>query len=149
MKKDDLRLWLDSYKELRVDELRLWRRHQKLRAQVTRVTTQLRDTPGGGGGDREALLAALADEDAEAMALHNKARTRRREIEKFVDNLSVPIHRAILRLRYVECMNWVAVQMTLQKSGYYYNEKYLFELHGNAMKEAREIWKQRRQIEDG
>lgn len=147
--RDDLRLWLESYREMRAEELRLWRRHQQLRAQATRITTQYKDMPGGGAGDPGALLAALADEDTEALNMHSKARARRQEIESFIDELAEPLHRTILRLRYVECMQWLPLRFALQKAGYYYEERQIFEHHGAALKEARALWKQRKETDNG
>ena len=147
--KDECRLWLESYRELRTEEDRLWQRHQRLLTQATRITSQLKDVPVGGGGDKEQLLAALADEDGEAMAMHARAQERRREIEAFIDTLPTPNSRIILRYRYVELMQWDKLMMALRKSGIWYERSQIFRLHGVALKEARAAWRKRKEAERG
>ena len=147
--KDECRLWLESYRELRTEEERLWQRHQRLLSQATRITAQLKDVPVGGGGDKEQLLAALADEDGEAMAMHARAQQRRREIEEFIDTIPTPNSRIILRYRYVELMPWEKLMMALQKSGIWYERSHIFRLHGIALKEARSAWRHRKEAEHG
>jgi len=145
--KDECRLWLESYRELKTEEYRHWQRQQRLMAQALRVTTQLRDVPVGGGGDKEQLLAALADEGNEALELHYKAQDRRREIEEFIDTLPSQNSRIILRYRYVELMPWEKLMMALQKSGIWYERSHIFRLHGIALKEARSAWRHRKEAE--
>ena len=140
---DDCRAWLESYSELRVEAARLQRQHHRLMDQATRVTTRLTKEPKGGGGDREKLLAALADADGEALRKQTEALERMREIEEFIDELPTKECRIILRLRYIELLKWKKVKWALQKSGIYYEEAQIYRLHGQALREARALWKER------
>jgi hypothetical protein len=101
--------------------------------------------PGGGDSDKEKLLAALADEGGEALAKHAEAESRRREIEEFINTLPTPVCRIILRYRYVECLPWTRVIFALRQSGIYYEERQIYYLHGNALKEARKVWRSRKE----
>ena len=146
--KDDVRLWLESYRELKFEADRLWRKHQQLMSQATRVTTQLSPTPGRGGGDKEQLLAALADADDEVIEKSLAATERMREIEKFIDSIPTAVCRVILRLRYIELLHWKDLERRLKKSGTYsYEQAQIFRLHGAALREARELWDSRKERE--
>lgn len=143
--KDEVRLWLESYRELKDNVNRLSQKHARLLAQATRTTTQYRDMPGGGDGDKEKLLAALADDADELFTLMTRARERMRELEEFIDCIPTPICRIILRHRYIEGLSWVQMQFALQKSGYFYERTHIFRLHGDALKEARTLWRERKE----
>ena len=138
---DDCRAWLESYSELRVEAARLQRQHHRLMDQATRVTTRLTKEPKG-GGDRENLLAALADADGEALRKHTEALKRMREIEEFIDQLPTRESRIILRLRYIDLMKWRKIKYALEKSRIYYEERQIYRLHGQALREARKIWEE-------
>ena len=140
---DDCRAWLESYGELRVEAARLQRQHHRLMDQATQVTTRLTKEPKGRGGDRERLLAALADADGEALRKQTEALERMREIEEFIDELPTKECRIILRLRYIELLKWKRVKWALQKSNIYYEEAQIYRLHGQALREARALWKER------
>ena len=141
--KDECRLWLESYKELRTEANRLWLRHERLRAQATRMTAQISLAPGGGSADKEKILAALADADEEAFVKYSQAVERMHEIETFIDSLPTRESRIILRHRYIELLRWPQVKRTLERSGIYYGDAQIFRLHGIALKEAREAWNKR------
>lgn len=143
--KDECRAWLESYRELRTEANRLWQRHLRLAAQATRTTTQLSLVPGGGGSDRERMLAMLADSDEEAMSKHKEAVERMHEIEQFIDSLPTRESRIILRHRYIELLSWVQVKRALEKSRIYYEERQIYNLHGLALREAREAWYERKE----
>ena len=147
--KDEVRVWLESYRELRDNVSRLNQKYLSMMAQATRVTTQYRDMPGGGDSDKEKLLAALADEAGDILALRDKAHERMLELEEFIDNIPTPICRIILRHRYLEGLSWVQMQFALQKSGYYYERTHIFRLHGDALKEARALWRKRKEEHNG
>ena len=142
--KDDCRLWLESYRELRVEADRLWRRHIRLANQATRTTTQLSPVPGGGGGDRGQILAMLADSDREAVAKHAEALECMKDIEDFIERLPTRESRIILRLRYVELLRWPQVKRALERSHVFYEERQIYRLHGIALREARELWNERK-----
>ena len=139
---DDCRAFLESYRELRSEAARLRQKHRRLQDQATRVTTQISGMPHGGGADREKLLAALADADGEAVRKMTEAVERQQEIEAFIDRVPTPISRVILRHRYAEAMGWREVERALAKSQWVYSLDHIYRLHGIALREAREVWKE-------
>lgn len=141
---DECRAWLESYQELRSEADRQWRKHMRLRDQATQITARLSLVPGGGGGDKEKLLAALADAAEEALQKQQAALDRQQEIERFIDCIPTPVCRQILRLRYVDLCTWREVEKRLKKTGTYYEERQIFNLHGKALREARTIWEEQR-----
>lgn len=146
---DECRAWLESYRELRFDILRLQRKHQSLWDQATKITTKLSLVPGGGNSDRDRLLTMLADADEEVIGKYIEAVTRQQEIDRFIDNIPTDTHRMILRLRYVELLDWRSVEKTLCKSGVYYSLDHIYRLHGIALREARELWRKDKSHDSG
>lgn len=134
------REWLESYRELHAEVRRLRAKHRSLLEQAESITAKLSPTPGGGGGDHEQLLAALADADAETAAELRKAEQRAREIERFIRALPTDTSRIILRARYLTMLSWAEVRRTLARSGMKYSKDHLYKLHKKALAEAEEKW---------
>lgn len=141
---DECRQFLESYRELRTEVTRLWMRHERLWNQATRVTPRMSLTPGGGGSDRDNLLTMLADADGEALTKYAEADLRQHMIEDFIDDIPTAMSRIILRLRYVELLDWRDIPKALEKSRIYYSEQHIYRLHGIALREARELWNKRK-----
>lgn len=146
---DECRAWLESYRDLRFEILRLQRKHQSLWDQATGITAKLSPVPGGGGGDRDRLLTMLSDADEEVIGKYIEALARQQEIDRFIDEIPTDVCRMILRLRYVELLPWQKVNKILEKSGIYYSLENIFKLHGKALREARDLWGQRKENTDG
>lgn len=142
---DECRAWLESYRELRFEVLRLQRKHQSLWDQATGITAKLSPVPGGGGGDREKLLAMLSDADEEVIDKYLEAAIRQQEIERFIEDIPSAISRIILRLRYVELLRWPEIEAALTDSKIYYEARQIYRLHGIALREARELWNKRKE----
>lgn len=134
------REWLESYRELHAEVRRLRAKHQALMDQAASITARLSPTPGGGGGDHEQLLAALADTDAETSAALRRAEQRAREIERFIRALPTDTSRIILRARYLSQQDWQTVRRTLARSGLRYSKDHLYKLHRKALEEAETEW---------
>ena len=134
------REWLESYRELHAEVRRLRAKHRSLLEQAESITARLSPTPGGGGGDHEQLLAALADADAETADALRKAEQRAREIERFIRALPTDTSRIILRARYLTMLSWTEVRRTLARSGMKYSKDHLYKLHKKALVEAEEKW---------
>lgn len=140
---DECRAWLESHRELRVEANRLWNRHLRLADQATRMTSQISAVPGGGGSDREKLLAALADSDGEAVEKYAQAEDRMHEIEDFIDQLPTRSSRIILRYRYIELLRWQDIEKAMAKNHMNYTLDHIYRMHGAALKEARRAWNER------
>lgn len=145
---DPVRAYLASVAEARLDAKRLGLKLRRLEAQATRVTASLTGMPGGGGSDRELLLAKLADMRVDCELAKLRAEEKEKEVAAFIDKLDNPMSRMILKLRYCECLGWIAtrkyqrsVQEELVKvAGLDYGDSNLYRLHGIALNEAREIY---------
>lgn len=135
------REWLESYRELRFEVQRLRGRHAMLIEQATNVVAKLSLSPRGGGGDKEQVLAALADASEEADRRLAEAEAQERELEQFIDGIDSSSSRIILRARYLSVQNWHTVRRTLAKAGLKYTEDHIYRLHRQAMKEAEEKWR--------
>ena len=134
------REWLESYRELRA-ELRLLRaKHQSLMDQAASITAKLSPTPGGGSGDHEQLLAALADADAETAKALRRAEQRARQISNFICCIPNSTSRAILSIRYLSTLSWTGVQRELARAGMRYSKDHLYKLHKKALEEAEPRW---------
>ena len=134
------REWLESYRELHAEVRRLRAKHRSLLEQAESITARLSPTPGGGGGDHEQLLAALADADAETADALRKAEQRARDIERFIRALPTDTSRIILRARYLSQQDWQTVRRTLARSGLRYSKDHLYKLHRKALEEAETEW---------
>lgn len=140
---DPVVTFLRSATAAKLEVSRRSRRIQILESQCTRITTAPRATAGGGGGrnDREDLLAELADaRDEEDLAIRRELELYR-TVSLFIDHISDPISRFILRLRYLEGCTWTDAQRKLYQDGTYYSERHLRRLHGKALDEARTLWR--------
>ena len=134
------REWLESYRELNSEVHRLRRKHLSLLEQATNTTAHLSATPGGGGGDSEQLLAALADADAETAAALREAEKRAKKIRNFIEKIPCDSYRIILRARYLSQQSWQEIRRTLARSGFRYSEDHLYKLHKKALEEAEKRW---------
>ncbi len=146
---DECREWLDSYKELKVEAARLFRRHEQLFTQATQITARLSLEPKGGGGDAENLLAALSDADAEALQKYAEAQSRMREIEDFIGVLPDRMGRIVLKLRYVDLLRWRDIKRELAKLNLNYEDAQIYRFHGIGLREARQEWKRRKEKQHG
>jgi len=142
---DECRAWLESYGELKLEAMRMTRRRRQLLDQATQITSRISPVPGGGSGDKEKLLAALADAEGEAYRKETEALERYAEIEQFIDAIPTPESRTILRLRYLDRLRWADVRRAMTKSNLYYEERQIYRLHGQALREARAEWNRRKE----
>lgn len=141
--KDPVRAYLNSVLECRMEAARSRRKFEMLEARATSITAQLSGMPFGGGSDREALLAALADASGDYYRQMVAAEQRELEVSKFIDSLPDSSHRVILKLRYVDCKRWSKVLKAYRDNGVEMSERQMFLLHGAALKAAREKYKEK------
>jgi hypothetical protein len=138
---DPARTYLNSVRALRVEQERLRLHSEELMTRCAKMTASLTGMPRGGGDGIEALWALLADEDRDYVERLRETRARVAEVEGFIDRTdATDLQKEILKLRYLECMDWRTVQKTLRKSGSWYEERQVFEHHGRALNCARELW---------
>ena len=139
---DPVREFLNSVRESRMDAKRLQSKLSQLEARATSITSQLSGMPRGGGADRDAVLASLADVCDEYYRQLAGAEKQELRVSNFIDTLSETKHRMILKLRYLECKRWPRVLADLKSAGLDIEKSRMFVLHGEALKEAREKFKE-------
>lgn len=144
---DPVRCFLSSVAEARLEARRLGFRIRRLEAQATKLTTSLTGMPVA-HGDSGNLLAALADMRTECGHAQVQAERQEEKVAEFIEKIDDPTSRMILKLRYCECLDWVgrphrrSVIGELAKVGLYYSERQIYRLHGRALNEARELYKE-------
>jgi len=93
--------------------------------------------PGGGDAHRDALLLTVAEQSDELLLRTQDYVRRITAVEDFIATMPDVRHRAVLRLRYVDCKRWDDVRESLKEYGIYYEDAQIFRLHGKALQEAR------------
>lgn len=139
---DPVRAFLNSVRESRMDAKRLQSKLSQLEARAMSITSQLSGMPRGGGADRDAVLASLADVCEEYYYQLAEAEKQELRVLAFIESLSETNYRMILKLRYIECKRWPRVLADLKSAGLDIEERRMFVLHGEALKEAREKFKE-------
>ena len=138
--RDEVIEFLDSAQQARARKLSFELRLTEVRAQAERMTKAMSPTPPGGGSDgsgQELIWAALADETTRYVEELKACGDVIDMVDNFIDSLKLPlIHREVLRLRHCNGLKWKQVQLMVRKVGYWYSEKYLWEMHRVAMEEA-------------
>ena len=83
----------------------------------------------------------LCDAREEALAAMEREQERLREIGAFIDRVEgADVLRIILRLRYLEYLNWAAVQRAMERVGLWYSERQILRLHEKALEAAAALW---------
>ena len=140
--RDELKLWLSSVREKRFDYMAAVWKAEDLRRRCETVTAGWSTEPHGSGDmRRDGPLVALAAKEAELPGLYRAWEQRENEVGAFLDKLDSPAYRALLKLRYVDLLRWPVVQDRMEQLRLYYSERQIFNLHGQALNAARELWR--------
>jgi hypothetical protein len=139
---DAVREFLESAKWAHAKAARLLRKVKSLETQVEHITPSYSGMPGGSGGDSSkawVALAQLRDDYGKELVL---AAEQERRVAEFVESLPTPVYREVLSLRYCEGLHWSEVIERMKEAGLFYEDRYVYRLHGRALNEAREKWKE-------
>lgn len=136
----DVKEYLKSVWLARVEIERLSVRIKEMETQAFKTTPQITGMPRGGGADAQALWAKILDDTDKLYAKQNYYYDHVKQVEEFIDLLPTDKHKEILKLRYVNCLNWPEVARLLEHAGFYYDIRQVFRLHGAALEEARKLW---------
>ena len=139
---DPVRELLNSVLESRIEAKRIERKLAVLEARVTKVTAELTGMPGGGTSDRNAALAAFSDLTRDYYERLVAAEKRETEVSDFINRLQNTDSRIILKLRYLDCKRWPKVLEAMNRAGREIEQRQMFKLHGRALAEARELYKE-------
>lgn len=136
--------YLHSVKSAWVNYRRAQRKAEEQREQCENVTANWNGAPGGGGDPhKDAPLVALAQASAEEDRLRRIWEARRDEVEQFLSGIPDERYRIILWLRYADQMTWPEIAKELEEYGFYYAERHVTRLHGEALAAVRELWQER------
>lgn len=90
-------------------------RFLSLYERATKTTTVLTGMPGGGGSDREAVLANMADARSDADAWFSLVKDRKKLVNSFLEEVEVDdYYKEMLTQRYILCMPWVTIHYLLR-----------------------------------
>ena len=140
--RDPVREFLNSVLESRIEVKRIERKLKVLEARVLNITSQLTGMPSGGAADRNAVLAAYSDISQDYYARLAEAERKEMAVAEFIDQLPTSDSRIILRLHYLDCKKWPKVLAALRAAGRDIEERQMYRLHGVALNEARELYKE-------
>lgn len=149
MRNDAATEYLHSVKSAWVNYRRAQRKTETQREQCENITANWSGAPGGGGDPhKDGPLVALAQASTEEERLRRVWEERKEEVERFLYDLPDERHRIILWLRYADQMNWPEIVKELEQYRYYYSERHVTRLHGEALTAVRELWDQRTNAEE-
>lgn len=137
---DKCREFLESYKGLVLEAERLGLSARSLWDTATGITSHITGMPRS-SGDSEAIKVALAQATQETDRRLAEALKRRQEVEKFIDGIENDVHRNLLHMRYTDLLRWPAIVEAFERSGVPYCDRNIFNIHGDALRAARELWK--------
>lgn len=140
-KLDPVRAFLGTVREARLEEARCRRKLQEIDAQCRSITPSLSGMPHGGGeAHKDGPWAALADQRDQYDRLLTAAVRQEVKVERFIARLDTDLYRIILKLRYVDLLDWPGIQQQMEEKNLCYCDRQIFRLHGEALQEARKIW---------
>ena len=132
--RDPVREFLESYWETRRD-----RRVEELTCQCESITSKYGVTPRGGSGRSSvSVWDALIEAKDRVEAKLVESLKLEAAIEDFIDALDNPLHRELLRYRYLEGLSWEDVGEHINRNPDYARR----ELHGAALQAARKKWRE-------
>jgi len=133
--------FLEQVREARFDLIRCRAKLERAEALCERITQQISGAPGGGGDrHKDGAWAALADQRSMLLASYRRAVQTELEVETFIAQLSVPMHRMLLKLYYVDLMTWPKVCLMMEQSGTPYSERQMYRYRDTALDEAEQLW---------
>lgn len=130
------RQFLESALQCRLEQDRLLERISQMRTRCLKITPTLSAVPGGGNADAQALWAALADEERRLTQLLQEEIEQAKAVEKFIEQLPSPIHREVLKLRYLDFLTVPGVTHRLERTGYYRSQRHVERILRSALTEA-------------
>lgn len=144
---DSCRAYLESYKELVAEARRLRSTIFSLWDNLTGTTGNYSGMPGGGSEYSDGALAALADARQRAAGKLEDVLREKKEMEEFIDSVPGEVNRVVLRLRYIEMLDWPHVAYQMDRAGIPYSQRQLLRIHGQALQAARVVWAERNKEE--
>lgn len=130
MKNTQVAQYLWSAREAKAEIHRRHLRVRELEARCNAVTAGRRED----STLEQTRLVLAAEREGELEAIREENR-RYHEIEDAIGRLSRGEYRVVLRLRYLRGLRWRNVQQQMERAGYYYSDREIYRLHGEALEE--------------
>ncbi|MDO5012623.1 MAG: hypothetical protein Q4E56_03880 [Pseudomonadota bacterium] len=135
---DSVKEFLASASEARLEAERLRNKLKRLEAIATRTAT----------AEQLAMLENMKAQSTEALI---RAEKQEADVTEFLNLLPNAAYRAVLKLRYCEGLEWTGapLQRTVQSEiakvspAYTYSERSIYRIHGEALRAARELYKEK------
>jgi DNA-directed RNA polymerase specialized sigma subunit len=133
---------LRSTLRLRRQTRLLYERCLRLTASAEATTPHYSPVSGTAGGEqrKDSLWIAVAEAEAELTATQKEYWDKEEKVHRLLQRMQSLPQRAILQYRYCDGLSWPEVQERLESIGIYYSERHMFNLHGDALQEARRLW---------
>lgn len=117
----------------------------RLRAKLTRLESI---AARKGTDDQAAQIEEMKAQTSDALI---RAEKQEADVTQFINSLSDPAYRTVLKLRYCEGLEWtgaplkrtVQSEMAKVSPAYTYSERSIYRIHGEALQEARELYKEK------
>ena len=119
-------------------------RASRLAAAAQATTPHYSAVPGGGKTDqrKDSLWLAATEAGEELFRAWQDYWAQETKVHRILQQMQNLPQRAILQYRYYEGLSWPEVQTKLESMGLYYSERHVFNLHGDALQEARRLWEE-------
>lgn len=139
---DDLTEFLMSVEDAHSRYLRCKEKAAELLTRCENITSQWSPAPGGSGDlHKDATKIAYAQKTAEADWWKQEWARREDEVEQFLNLIRDRVFRVLLQLKYVDMLKWPQIMEKLPNYKIFYGERHIHRLHGDALEEARAIWR--------
>ena len=141
---DNVRSFLRSVSQLTSRSQLAYERWQRLQATAESMTARYGDAPSGGKTDphKDAVWQSAIAAREQFRSAYNAAAEREQEVAMLVDRLPKQEHRVLLHYRYLAGLRWSDVLKSMEKHNLYYSERQMFNLHGEALKALRKIYRE-------
>ena len=139
----------DPVTDLLRSTLRMHRKVQLLTDRSRRLTAAAESTTphyspaiGTASTDqrKDSLWIAAAEATDELAVAVSEYVAQEQVVHRLLRLMKDPTRRAILQYRYCDGLSWPDVHGKLESLGMYYSERHMFNLHGDALQEARRLW---------
>ena len=139
---DELTDFFMSVEDAKSRHLRCEEKAAELLARCENITSQWSPAPGGSGDlHKDATKIAYAQKTAEADWWKQEWARREAEVEAFLNLIPSRVFRLLLQFKYVDLNTWPQVTERLQEHNIFYVQRHVERLHGDALEEARAIWR--------
>lgn len=128
--------FLESARETALESLRHQRRLDELKKRLDSLKSHRSITA-------RRLKSILEGEYKRELELIDRELDSYRRVERFIESLHDPIHRMILRRRYLEIgCSWSELRSRLAMDGLSYSQRQLSRMHTEALKAAWLLWQE-------